>query len=79
MINPASTYPGRAKQAWVLEAKAKNISEEDALKRLEAAIPFGRYGKPEEVAAVAVFLASEKASRVSGAIIPMDGAALPVI
>ena len=79
VINPASTYTGRVKQALVLEAKAKNISEDEALKRLEAAIPFGRYGKPEEVAAVAVFLASEQASYVSGAVIPMDGAALPVI
>jgi NAD(P)-dependent dehydrogenase (short-subunit alcohol dehydrogenase family) len=79
VINPASTYTGRVKQALVLEAKERNISEAEALKRLEAAIPFGRYGKPEEVAAVAVFLASEKASYVSGAVIPMDGAALPII
>lgn len=78
-INPASTYTGRVKQTLALEAKEKNISEEEALKRLEAAIPFGRYGQPEEVAAVAVFLASEKASYVSGAVIPMDGAATPII
>ena len=78
-INPASTYTGRVKQALVLEAKDKNISEAEALKRLEAAIPFGRYGQPDEVAAVAVFLASDKASYVSGAVIPMDGAATPII
>ena len=78
-INPASTYTGRVKQALVLEAKEQNISEAEALERLEAAIPFGRYGQPDEVAAVTVFLASAKASYVSGAVIPMDGAALPVI
>jgi NAD(P)-dependent dehydrogenase (short-subunit alcohol dehydrogenase family) len=78
-INPASTYTGRVKQSLVLEAKEKKISEEEALKRLEAAIPLGRYGQPEEVAAVAVFLASAKASYVTGAVIPMDGAALPII
>jgi NAD(P)-dependent dehydrogenase (short-subunit alcohol dehydrogenase family) len=78
-INPASTYTGRVQQALVLEAKEKKISEAEALKRMEAAIPFGRYGQPEEVAAVAVFLASERASYVSGAVIPMDGAALPII
>jgi NAD(P)-dependent dehydrogenase (short-subunit alcohol dehydrogenase family) len=78
-INPASTYTGRVKQSLVLEAKEKNISEAEALKRLEAAIPFGRYGQPEEVACVAVFLASGRASYVSGAVIPMDGAATPII
>ena len=78
-INPAATYTGRVKQALVLEAREKNISEAEALKRLEAAIPFGRYGQPEEVAAVAVFLGSDKASYVSGAVIPMDGAATPII
>ena len=78
-IKPASTYTGRVKQALVLEAKEQNISEAEALKRLEAAIPFGRYGQPDEVAAVTVLLASAKASYVSGAVIPMDGAALPII
>lgn len=78
-INPAATYTGRVEQALALESKEKGISAAEALKRLEAAIPFGRYGQPDEVAAVAVFLASDKASYVSGAVIPMDGAAIAVI
>lgn len=35
--------------------------------------PFGRFGRPEEVANVAVFLCSAQASWVSGACIPVDG------
>jgi 3-oxoacyl-[acyl-carrier protein] reductase len=37
-------------------------------------LPLGRFGKPEEVAAIVVFLASPLASLVSGACIPVDGA-----
>lgn len=37
-------------------------------------LPLGRFGMPEEVAAVVVFLASSLASLVSGACIPVDGA-----
>jgi len=37
-------------------------------------LPLGRFGTPEEVAAVVAFLASAPASLVSGACIPVDGA-----
>ena len=36
-------------------------------------IPCGRMGRPEEVAQAVVFLASDKASWVSGAMLPVDG------
>ncbi len=40
---------------------------------VETNIPSGRFGTPEEVAAVVVFLASERASWVTGACINVDG------
>ena len=40
---------------------------------VEASIPSGRFGTPEEVADVVVFLASERASWVTGACINVDG------
>lgn len=41
----------------------------------QQAIPLGRIGKPEEVAGVVSFLASEDAAYISGAVIPVDGGA----
>jgi 3-oxoacyl-[acyl-carrier protein] reductase len=40
---------------------------------VKAELPFGRFGKPEEVAATVAFLASPRASWISGACIPVDG------
>jgi NAD(P)-dependent dehydrogenase (short-subunit alcohol dehydrogenase family) len=49
---------------------APDAAAEEAFTAME---PVGRMGKPEEVAALAAFLASDDASFITGAIIPVDG------
>ncbi len=46
---------------------------EAAVKAAAASIPAGRMGRPEDVAAAAAFLASEKAAYVTGQVLAVDG------
>jgi glucose 1-dehydrogenase len=45
-------------------------------KALMAEIPLGRWGKPEEIAGLAVYLASDEASYVTGSTYFIDGGML---
>ena len=52
----------------------KRIAETPALKeRFLSGIPAGRLGVPEDIQGLAVFLASDASSWITGALIPMDG------
>ena len=78
-INPGATLTGRVQEGLKAESRMTGLSETDLLARNQARIPLGRLGSPEEVARVALFLASDQASYVTGAIVPMDGGANAVI
>jgi len=47
--------------------------EAEGLKVLAAMHPIGRYAKPEEIGDAAAFLASDKASFITGTVLPIDG------
>jgi 3-oxoacyl-[acyl-carrier protein] reductase len=53
----------------------KDADPEEALKDKAKNIPLRRIGEPEELAALVAFLASEKASYISGTTIQVDGGA----
>lgn len=54
-------------------ARESGISEEEVQNEIASAIPMGRLGQPEELAWFITFLASEKASYITGMTIYMDG------
>lgn len=67
-----------AKRGVLVNCVAPGFIETDMIEKLpkdEIAkrIPLGRIGRPEEVAAVVSFLCSERASYVTGAVIPVGG------
>ena len=57
-------------------AKSYPGHEAEMLEKLHQYQPVGRMGKPEEVAALALYLCSDEASFVTGAAYPLDGGVL---
>ena len=78
-INPGATITDRIREALELEAKAKGTTAEQVLEQGQTRVPLGRYADPKEIASVTLFLASDQAAYVTGAVIPMDGGMNPII
>ena len=68
-ITVNSIAPGRI----MSEQIRRKYSEEFRARQSAQEIPVGRYGEPEELACLAVFLASPVAAYITGTVIPVDG------
>jgi 3-oxoacyl-[acyl-carrier protein] reductase len=76
MVLPGRIDTERVTQLDAAAAKRTGTTVEQARAESEGAIPIGRYGRPEEFAAVAVFLAGEPAGYVTGEQVRCDGGVL---
>jgi 3-oxoacyl-[acyl-carrier protein] reductase len=73
VVCPGPTLTDRMKELINKTVKDKGKSYEEVEKTWIDPIPLGRLGKPEELANLVVFLASDKASYITGTVIQVDG------
>ena len=72
-IMPGYTRTDRVEQLARASSEKTGASLKDSYARWEKEIPMGRLGEPREFAALAAFLASERASYITGCSIAVDG------
>lgn len=79
IIVPGRIDTGRVRSLDAAKAKREGRTLEAVMAESAASIPVGRYGRPEEYAAAATFLASEAASYITGTMLRVDGGLVPTI
>ena len=78
-VNPGLTLTARLPEGMTAEARQQGVSLEEALTRAKATRPLGRIAEPSDIADAVVYLASARASYVTGALLAMDGAVTPMV
>ena len=78
-VNPGLTLTDRLQEGMAADARIKGVDTHEAMAQAVAKIPLGRMAEPEEIAHVVLFLASPKASYVTGICMSMDGAMNPIV
>lgn len=72
-IRANAVCPGRVETPFVLSRLAEYPDPEAAYKEMASTQALGRMGKPEEIAAAVVYLASDEAAFITGTALEIDG------
>jgi len=72
-VGPGFTDTERVRELAVMRAGATGITPEEITSRWAAEAALKRIGKPEEIADAIIFLASERASFITGQTLLVDG------
>jgi NAD(P)-dependent dehydrogenase (short-subunit alcohol dehydrogenase family) len=78
-LNPGLTETDRVNEGLASDARLAGITTDEARTRGIARIPLGRMATPEDIANAVTFLASDRASYITGVNISMDGASHPIV
>ena len=76
---PGRIETGRVRSLDAAKARREGRTVEAVMAESAASIPVGRYGRPEEYAAAAAFLAGETASYITGTMLRVDGGLVPTV
>ena len=72
-VCPGWTLTARVEELARNRARAEAKTSDEIMKSWENQIPLKRLGQPQEIADLVVFLASERASYITGAVVQVDG------
>jgi 3-oxoacyl-[acyl-carrier protein] reductase len=72
-VCPGYTLTERLDELAEKQARDAGVSREEILQKWSSQVPIGRLARPEEFASLVTYLASERASSINGATIPVDG------
>jgi 3-oxoacyl-[acyl-carrier protein] reductase len=72
-VMPGYMHTERVEALMAYSAETQNITRDEALAEVVKDIPMGRLGRPEEFADLVVFLASKRATYITGASYLIDG------
>jgi NAD(P)-dependent dehydrogenase (short-subunit alcohol dehydrogenase family) len=78
-VNPGLTLTDRLQEGLAADARLQDRSADQVLAAAQQRLPLRRIATPQEIANAVVFLASDRASYISGAIVAMDGAVTPMV